>query len=132
MTHFEDLPTHGFGHTWLRLSREARMVAYLAAKQKSGKVKLKELRQSERIRDALITGVDIDMKTGHVDWVPGTIKFETEEDFGHFCSMVRRFLEDEGVEFDLGKGALELIDAVDAKDAELRQIAKEQTGATAE
>lgn len=113
---------NGMGFCWLTLGREARMVAYLACKERSGKVKLKELKQSEAIRDALLADVNIDQKTGQVDWVLGTVKLNDQADFEQFCRMVRRHLEDDGVDFDLGKGALELIGAIERKESEIRHL----------
>jgi len=123
--------TDGLGLCWITLSREARMVAYLACKARSGKVKLKELKQSEGIRDALLGGVNIDQKTGAVDWVKGVVKFDDGDDFEQFARMVRRHLEDDGVDFDLGAGALELIGAIESKEGELRQLEQDAKAAEA-
>ena len=109
---------------WIELTKDARMVAYLACKARSGKVKLKELKQSNRIRNAILDDCDINEGTGRVDWKSGLIKFDGNDDFEQFARMVRRHLEDEGVEFDLGTGAEELILAVESKEEELRALKK--------
>ena len=116
------MSTNGLGSHWITLERQARMVAYICCKARSPKVKIKELRQSEWIRDALLDGCDIDEKTGQVDWTKGVVNLGNEEDFRQFVRMVNRHIEDEGVEFDLGKGALELITIIQSKEAELSAL----------
>lgn len=114
----------GLGLCWFTLDREARMVAYLCCKERAGKVKLNELHQMDRVRDAVLDGCKIDQKTGKVDWVKGIVKLDNDKDFEMFARMVLRYLEDEGVDFDLTKAAIELKETVESKEGELREFKK--------
>lgn len=108
-----------------RLDKKTRMVGYLAL-QSDGKVKSNERHVKESVRSAVLGSSVIDEKTGNVDWVGGTIHLKDEQEFELLLKCMRKLFDGDGVEFDLIEYANALLDALEAKDAELRALKKAQ------
>lgn len=120
----------GIGFFYANLGGVARMVAYLAMRQ-AGKVKADQRHRKERLRDAILGDCEVDEATGQVAWKNGVVSVSTEEDFEMLAKAVHKLFDDEGVEFDMLKGANELMNAIENKEVEIRE-AKKRAEAAAE
>jgi len=89
------------------VSRDAASCAWLAMTAK-GKQKGKDLQAASRIREAILHDQTVHAETGNVTWRESVMIFRNEEDFETFAKAVRRFVDDDGVDFGLSTGALEL------------------------
>ena len=123
----------GIGAALLQLSKEERMVAYLACKAK-GKVKGSDLRLADRVRGELLDSCDVDTTSGRVTWVAGAVNLRDEAELKFLVKALEKLVGDdgEGVDIDLAGAAASLQDKVDEKVSDLKRAteAAKQAGAT--
>jgi len=123
----ESIPD-GIGGAWLQLTKDERMVAYLALKVK-GKVKGRDLGIADRVRSAVLADCDIDQETGRVTWVSGIVALRDAEEVRFLAKGLDKLVGDdgEGVDIDMAGAAASLQAKVEDKQAELKVAAKEAT-----
>ena len=124
------LPADFVGVTLHPMTRDAIQAAWLAMTAK-GKQKGKDLVAASRIRETILDDQVVDEKTGAVAWSEATLTFRTDEDFATFKKAVDKMVDEDGVDFGLSTGALELQAQCDAKAEEL-QAAKKAAAAAKE
>jgi hypothetical protein len=105
------------------ISRDAIQAAWTAMTAK-GKQKGRDLVVMSRIREAILDDQTVEEKTGAVSWSEAALTFRTDDDFGTFAKAVEKMIDDDGVEFGLSTGALELQAACNAKAEDLKAAKK--------
>ena len=68
-------------------------------------------------------------KTGNVTWQAGVIAFKHEDDFEIFVKAVNKLVDEDGVDFGLSTGAVELQAKAEALRDEMKAAAKAQATA---
>lgn len=104
------------GYAWLDLTREERMVAYMALKA-TGKQKGSDLQLAVALRTALLDDCLVDEESGRVTWRKGTVIVPTVKHFEMLRKAVSK-LADDGVDIDLGEAMIGLEAKIDSIVAE--------------
>ncbi len=113
------------------ISRDAVQAAWVAMQAK-GKQKGKDLAAASRIRETILEEQSVNEKgcptcggaAGAVAWGEAALTFRTDDDFAVFKKAVDKLIDDDGVEFALSTGALELQAQCEAKAEELKAARK--------